>query len=325
MKIVFATGIAGCGKPKYLKEFEDYCRKRNKKCKVISIGSIMLEIAEELGIKIKEEKILNLPETTLKTLISLAFERALKIIEKEKSDVIFISTHASYWWKNGPENAFDISILNKIKPDIYITFINNSLKIMNNIYSDPKWGKDIINLEEIIIWQEVEVYTTKIFARLQNKPFYVYDISYPLETLYKLIFFDNMKKAYTSFPMTHFKELKKFELFINFLRKYMIVFNPIIEEDLVKINDKKIRKMLENWVVRRDYQLILQSDILVAYFPKVIYSAGVEKEIVYAHASHKEVYLIFPTKNVSPFASYYSDRIFNSLKEFKKFLIENLV
>lgn len=322
MITIFATGIAGCGKPAYLREFEKFCFKKGKNCKVVSIGDLIFSAAEEIGIKIREEKILNLPRTTLRSLISLAFEKCIDEYNKKNYELLIISTHASYWWKNGPEHAFDISFLRKINVDMYITFINDIEKIKNKIYSDPKWGKDIISKPEIIIWQELEIYTTEILAMLQNKKFYIYHVSYPLQTLYDLIF-TNKPKIYTSFPMTFFKgSFSKINKFIDFLRKYAIVFPPQLEEDIGKVENKAIQDQIRNWIVRKDYKLIEQSDILIAYFPKIIYSPGVEKEISYAHSSNKEVWLIFPKKTVSPFTSYYADKIFNSYNQFKNFFLK---
>jgi len=323
MKIVFATGIAGCGKPAYLSKFEEYCFKKGVNCKVISIGDLIFLSAKEIGLDIKEEKILNLPRTTLRTLISLAFEKCIQEYEDKKYDLVIISTHASYWWKNGPEHAFNISLLNKINPDIYVTFINDVVKIRDNIYSDPKWGKDIITLNEIIIWQQLEVYTTEILAMLQKKDFYIYHITYPFKTLFDVIFSKEKLKIYTSFPITFAKDLiNKTNAFINFLSKYSIVFNPVLEEDVVAIKDKDILEKIKNWIVRKDYKLIDQSNLLIAYFPEIIHSPGVEKEISYAHSSNKEVWLIFPSKRLSPFSSYYSDKTFYSLQEFKRYFVK---
>ncbi|MCS7123228.1 MAG: AAA family ATPase [Candidatus Aenigmarchaeota archaeon] len=323
MITVLATGIAGCGKPRYLREFEKFCFENGKNCKVVSIGDLMFQAAEEIGIKVKEEKILNLPRTTLRTLISLAFERCLIEYSQRKSnyDLMIISTHASYWWKNGPEHAFDISFLNKIKIDIYVTFINDIVRIRDKIYSDPKWGREIIKVSEIITWQELEIYTTEIMAMLQNKSFYVFHVDYPLQTFYDMIF-SNKPKIYTSFPMTFFKSTYKVRKFINFLQKYAVVFSPSLEEDKGKFEEKIPINQLRNWIVRKDYKLIDQSDILVAYFPEIIHSPGVEKEISYAHTSNKEVWLIFPQKKLSPFTPYYSDKIFNSFNQFKKFFLK---
>ncbi len=328
MKVVFATGIAGCGKPKYLEEFEEFCAKNKKKCKIISIGDLISSTADDVGLKIKEEKILNLPKSTLKTLLSSVFEKCMK--EYSDEDVIVISTHASYWWKTSPELAIDISYLNKINPDIYITIINDAVKILDEIYSDPKWVKDTISLEEILVWQQLEVYTSEIFSSLQKKDFYLIHYTYPVQTLFNLIFNENAIKVYPSHPMTHFgEEQKKITKFLKELRKHCIVFNPIFEEDIEKIKDKKIQEMNVNWIVRKDYKLIDQSEKVVVYFPKIVHSPGVEKEMAYAHDTHKEILLVYPSDKKSPFTTFYTDQTFKNVNEvfneFKKINSKNNV
>lgn len=318
MKIVFVTGIAGSGKPDFLEEFKKFCSKNKKACKVISIGSLIFRIAEEIGLKIREEKILNLPRSTLKTLISLAFERCLKECSNSYEDVIMISTHASYWWKTGPELAFDISFLNKINPDIYITIIDECPKIIDRIYSDPIWGKGIITLEEIYIWQELEIYTTEIFSLLQKKKFYIVHVGHTVKTLFNLIFNENALKVYLSYPMTaylnspsYFKRVNKL---IDELRKYCIVFDPILMKEEMHFKSKRLEKIATNWTVRKDYRFIDQSDKVIVYFPEIVHSPGVEKEIAYAHASNKEVWLVCPSKMKSPFTTYFVDRTFKNLR-----------
>jgi adenylate kinase len=324
MKILFVTGIAGSGKPAYLKEFEEFCHKNKKSCKVISIGDLIFKIADEIGLKIREEKILNLPRSTLRTLISLALERCLK--EYSDEDVVVISTHASYWWKTGPELAFDISFLNKLNPDMYVTIIDDCLKIRDRIYSDPKWGKDIISLEEIFFWQELEIYTTEIFALLQKKNFYVIHREHGVQTLFNIVFNENALKIYLSYPMTAYlnfpQYFKKANDLVKKLRRYCIVFDPILMEDTKQFKNKRLEEIAVNWTVRRDYRFIEQSDKALIYFPKIVHSPGVEKEMAYAHNSNKEVWLVCKQKRKSPFVTYFVDRFFKNVNEVIKVLKE---
>ncbi len=323
MKVIFASGIAGCDKKGYLAEFQKLCAKNGKKCKIISIGDLIFEIANEIGLEVKEERILNLPRSTLRTLISLAFERAIK---KYDEDVVVFSSHASYWWKTGPQLALDISYLDKINPDMYITIIENTLKIKDTIYSDPKWGKGAISLEEIFIWQELEVYTTEIMSSMKKKDFYQIHRSHPAETLYKLVFEPKMTKIYTAYPILNIgkdhkettKEVLEIRKFIDGLRKHCIVFDPILKEDVARFKDKKIDELANNATVKRDYRFIDQCDKIIIYFPKMVHSAGVEKEMAYAHQSNKKVWLIYPFQRKSPFTIYYTDRIFKTVNQVLK-------
>ena len=323
MKLILATGIAGVGKDKYFKSFLEVCEKNKKKCQIISLGKIIFSVAKEMGINISEDKMLNLPLSTLKALISLSFERLPKFFNKS-ADVIIISTHASYWWKNGPEHAFDLSILNNLNPDIYITFINSPSVNYSNIIEDKKWGKYIISLREVMIWTELEIYTVEIFALLKNKPQYIIHMNHPAENLYRLIFEPKIKKFYISFPMTFASGvmLKKIKKFIGEMQKYAIIIEPLLENDLKNIKDKELNAMLANQVVRRDYHFIDQADGIIIYYPKVLPSPGVESERSYAHQTNKSVWIIYPNPKKSPFITYSTDRFFKNteavVRELKK-------
>lgn len=323
MKVILATGIAGVGKNEYLNSFLKICEKNKKRCQVISLGKIIFDIAGEMGINVSENKILNLPRSTLKALTSLALERLPKIFDKS-ADAIIVSTHASYWWKNGPEHAFDVSILNTLNPDLYITFINSPSINYENIVRDKKWGKGIISLREVMIWTELEIYTTEIFALLQGKSQYVIHMNHPVENLYRLIFEPKIKKFYISFPMTFAsgQTLKKIKKFINEIQKYAIIIEPLLENDLVNIKDKELNNILSNQVVRRDYHFIDQADGIIIYYPKILPSPGVESERAYAHQTDKLIWIIYPSSKKSPFINYSTDRFFKNtnevIKELKK-------
>lgn len=324
MKLIFFTGIAGSGKPQYLEEFKRFCDARNKSCQIISVGDIIFRITEELGLHIREAKLLNSPRSTLKTLLANAFERIPKIINP-RNDVVIISSHASYWWKKGPEHAFDISYLHKITPDIYVTMLQDATVIKNRIENDPKWGKDVIAPREILIWSELEIYTTEILAQLQNKPYYLLHFNHPVENLYRLIFEPKLKKVYISHPITFLsrRNLAEVARFIKELNRYAIVFKPFeIAKEISRLKKPELQEIFTLQAVRRDYRLIDQSDRIVIYLPKIVSSSGVENERTYAHNANKEVWIIYPEKRKSPFTSYYTDRFFkttaDAIKAFKK-------
>ncbi len=313
---VFFTGIAGANKRLFLEDFEKLCNKNKKKCQIISFGEIIFKLAEELGLHLKEEKWLNLPRSTIKTLLVNAIERLEKIINDE-CDVVIISTHASFWWKNGPEHAFDIPSISKINPDLYITLINDPAVIKKNIDNDPRWGKDFITFKEILLWMDLEIYTTEIFADLQNRKHYILHFDHQPETLFKLIFQPHLPKIYLSYPMTFLKksDFKRVEKFIADLNKYSIVIDPKLEKFEISLLSKEEQKLLNNHIVKRDYRFIDQSDILIIYYFKLVSSPGVESEKSYAHQVNKFVWLIYPFDKKSPFTSYYSDRIFKKEQE----------
>lgn len=318
MKIFF-SGVAKCGRDKIQKGFIQICKKKGKSVKVFNVGDMMFKKAKDIGINVEFAKLLELPESTLRSLRSAVFEEIVN--SKPKEDVVIINSHASFWWKNGPMHAFDLYYLNLIKPDVYVTIVDNPIKILKRIEKDKHWGKGIISLEELAIWQELEIYTTEILAQLQTKKNFVLYSSFEPKYFFDLLF-SKKKIAYTSFPITHVskKSKKKIESFLKNISKYVV---PIIPQEMkANVKDKKLVSLLNNQLVRRDYKFISQSDLVIVYLPELVYSSGVDSEINFAHSINKKVFIIFPTKQkISPFVKYHADKVFYSIKELTRELV----
>ena len=157
------------------------------------------------------------------------------------------------------------------------------------------------------------------------------------------------KKAYLSYPITHVKGqediMEKKNEFKEELKKAgIIVFDPIAVEDLEVVDllasakregkdyvdveidgisakipiDEILDSMedIKDQVVARDYQLIVQSDMIVVFYPTTTLSPGVLSEVNFGHTHNKDVYVVFPVGgNVSPFLEYYTTKIFRSTEE----------
>lgn len=156
------------------------------------------------------------------------------------------------------------------------------------------------------------------------------------------------KKAYLSYPITHVKGQEdvmrsKDEVKRRLKEAGIIVFDPIAVEDLEVVDlmaeaKKAGRDYIEvevdgytgrisigdilsalddikDQVVARDYQLIMQSDMIVVFYPTSTLSPGVLSEVNFGHTHNKDVYVIFPFGAVSPFLEYYTTRIFKSVDE----------
>ena len=153
-------------------------------------------------------------------------------------------------------------------------------------------------------------------------------------------------KAYLSYPITHVKGNPNFfkekeETKRKLKEAGIVIFDPISVEDFeivgmaysakkagqkeieveidglkAKINVDDVYNALEDikdQVVARDYQLIMQSDMIIVYYPTKILSPGVLSEINYGFTHNKQVYAIFPYENISPFFEYYTTRIFKDV------------
>ncbi|RLE65349.1 MAG: hypothetical protein DRJ38_03890 [Thermoprotei archaeon] len=344
---VFCTGISGSGRTEYLKEFVKWSKKKySQNINLINIGERMFEIAKKLGQNIKEEKILDLSELTLKWLRATVFEQVIGEVEKSP-EVYVISTHASFRWRRYLLPAFDFFYLNKLSPDLFITIIDSIVDIKKRLENTRQW-RGRLRLRDIITWQDEEVFITKILAEYQRKSFYVIPRRQPPSTLYNILF-AKKKKVYLSYPMTHVENyenyMKRIGEFKKKLSEYFTVFDPgyiddygLLVEAYKALNDNKeyveidgfrisldeimeVEKDLRDQTIRRDLMLIDQSDIVVVYYTLPTLSPGVLSEIIYSFTNNKDVYIIFtPSNKISPFFEYFSTEIFFKEEEFFDFI-----
>lgn len=316
MRIV-CTGISGVERTEYLERLVKFAEKKGKKIKLYSVGRMLFEHAQTANVPLTKENVLNTAPATIKALRSAVFEKIMADIGNHEHAII--STHADFYWKKTFTRAYDWDYLSKINADMYIVMIDNVSKILDYVTTDSQWKPQNLTADELLMWQNVEVNTTKGWAELFEKPSFAIARAQPIETLYKLMFYPGMKPVYASFPMTHLsnpKHKKRIIDFVNELNKYFVVFNPATIElgPAAGLADSNQTVMRDLW------WYIEQSQIVAAIFPEVVLSTGVINELREGYEANKEVYLIFPNKTQSPFTNYYTHKVFASEKEFFTFI-----
>jgi len=340
---VFCTGISGSGRDDYLREALKLASERGKRISIVNVGDMMFSTAKELGRIIREDKILDLSPSTLEWLRAVVFEKILKLVEKEEYEDHLISSHTTFRWKRYLMPAFDFFYLNQLAPDMYVTIVDGVAQIKTRLERHPQWaGK--LSIREILIWQDEEVFVTKMLADYQRRSSFVIAREEPADILYKLMY-TKLKRAYLSFPITHVRgeegyinEVRKFR---DEVRKFLVVFDPMAINDMdllqtaeiakengneyIKVEHKgmkleiPVNEVLEAaeeikfHTVKRDYMFIDQSDIVIVYYPVVAMSPGVLSEMIYAYTNNKHVYVVFEeTSGLSPFFEYYATKVFNN-------------
>ncbi len=329
---VIVSGISGSGRSDAVKDLEKYLEKKHpeKRIFIMTTNRLMFQTAQELGMDVKPEKMLDLSPSTLQSLRSTVFERIIREVEeleqKHKDIAIVINTHATFRWRQHLMPGLDFFYLTKLKPDLFLTVINIINDIYETLEANPLWG-GMNNRLQLGIWQEEEAFTTKLIAQILKKPFYIIARRQPPETLYQLIFEHKVsERVYLSYPMTHIKnEEKKKE--IQGLAKELrnlgfVVFDPGTME-LEKIQTEipeDIRVFDFYQTVYRDFQLIDQSTIVIVFYPEIVHSSGVVNEQAYGFRNNKYVFAVFPTTNYSPFTSFFADKTFISVQDLIEFL-----
>ena len=321
--IILTTGISGCGGKEYIKEFCEFASARGKTVKLYNIGEMMFEHASSAGIPITQKNVLNTNPNVLNSLRGAALEKVLSSFNTngKDSDLTIIFMHASFLWKKIFIRAYEKYYIDKINPDIVITFIDDSMSIKQKLDGREQWDDEQLTEDEILLWENVEVEMSASFAEFEKKPFYVIPVKHPSDLLYKLIFHPRMEPVYVSIPMTHSspESSKKIDDFIKKLNRYFSVFDPRTIEINVDATVKD--KTIYYQTINRDlYWLIKQSKKVIGYFPEIVASSGVINELREGYETNKDVWLIFPSKKRSPFTDYFTTKLFENENEFFDFI-----
>ncbi|UCE14134.1 MAG: AAA family ATPase [Candidatus Heimdallarchaeota archaeon] len=334
---VIVSGISGSGRSDAVRELEEYLQKNypKKKLVVMNTNRLMWSTAQELGMDVKREKMLDLSPPTLQALRSTVFERIIREVEEheEKHDdiAVIINTHATFRWREHLMPGWDFFYLTKLKPDLFLTIINHLNEIYETLEANPLW-RGMNDRKTLGIWQEEEAFTTKLMAEILKKPYYLIARRQPPDTLYKLIFEHEVsEKVYLSYPMTHIRDEEKqreVEELAQELRNLgWVVFDPGTME-LQKIHvdiPEEIRRFDFYQTVYRDFQLIDQGTMVVVFYPEVVHSSGVVNEQAYGFRNNKYVFSVFPVENYSPFTGFFSDKTFLTVDELLSFLKEEFI
>jgi hypothetical protein len=330
----------------------DLARKKGIDLQIKNVGQMMYEKAEEGGFPIEEGKILDLPQFTLRSLRWSVFEDILRTIDDAEHTII--DTHACFRWKKYIFDGFDYSYLSKLNPDIYFNVMDTIFSIKGRLELQKGWrGKH--SVLELLIWRDEDMALTRTFAEVQNRSFYLLFYADPPESMYRIAFERDIKKAYLSYPISFAtpEQVKEVEAFRDELRKEIVIYDPLSIRDIswqtaaqilekqgkeeiaipfnmdgreeqVQVSIQEIREardFLLDQTVNTDFTLIDQSDfIIVDYYDPDIHSPGVNSEMQYAHDNGKDVYIYWPESKMSPFLERNITRHFTTQEDLIEFI-----
>ena len=359
-KRVVIVGQSGISKQTYLEKVvgQQYVAKEERnKMTLFNVGNEMYKEAEKAGGKIEPGKILKLPLLRLNMLRRSVCKDLICHCDMHPKENVLINTHSCFRWERGLFHAFDFDLLARLNPDMYITLIDDVDAIYTRLAQREDPHVFEFSLKDIMVWREEEIITTEMLAFAQLKPHFTIPQKNPIDTIFKLMFRDDLKKSYISFPIT--KVLDKPDIvdqigeFRDTLAKHLIVFDPYTIQEkrlLLLANEaeeigqteievktlgkknrfnlsdiKSIEKDIDGQIISRDFRLINQSDMVIAFIPEVKgepdISAGVQSEIQYAHDLPREVYVIWPSqKEPSVWVEAMATQVFKGEKAFEKTL-----
>lgn len=290
--IIFCTGVSGSNRDDYLKSMVEYAKTKGKDIAFFSVGDLMKKFTKDAGNNYNWDLILNVPLNERGLALNGAIEYILEELPKHEHAII--STHMQFYWKGALSLSGNHKHISKIKPDMFITIIDSSIRIRERLSKRKQWqGTRSLSQDEILLWQNSELNVTETCAYLLSKKHYVIASEEPPENLYKLMFEPHVKKVYVSFPITHAsKEAReRIRKFVERLRKHFIVFDPASIEI-----GKIATEIMEGQTLERDIEQFIKknSDMVIAFFPAKIASWGVVTEVVKASEYTKDTILIAP-------------------------------
>ena len=333
-KIIVVTGIPGSGSKRFCQGYEA----NGKKAKIYATGDMILEMAQDYsGPGIPKENLLNLQPDMLANLRDKAFEKLTEEIEREKNnyDIIFIDTHAQFFWNNVYLNAYDWKHLNNIDADMFITIIDKPSSIRARQLEKPIGRSQDHDLRDLLLWQNIEANVTQGWADKFEKPFYVFSSNHRPKDIDALL--DNSFLIYSSFPMTDAdpvatSKINNFKQKLRELRKTIDGHEtPLLDPAEIDIETgeglgPKERVAIDDQTVHRDLNWdIFQATHVVAYYPddKVDLSKGVSDECTRALETGKYVFVICPRARLSPFMDI-AHKVFRDEDEFFVFFREHM-
>lgn len=351
---VVLTGQVGVDKKPFLEKVCAIAHERGHKITPCNVGDMMYAEAPD----VVKGRILDLPRTRLNTLRRAVFKDVLNIASREEN--VIVNTHATFRWKHGLFEAFDFDHMKTFDADLYITLVDNVDSIHQRLLRDHDLPH---SLKDIMVWREEEILATEILAHAleAHGRYFVLargEDAATADSLVRLMFEQDKKRIYPSFPMSHVMDmpdvLAEIDGFRAALAEHFICFDPgdLDEKRLLfeageatkkgettitldvngsplqfNVNDvTSVARDIDGQIYARDFKLIDQSDMIVSYVPELAsgipgLSSGVERELQHAFEGTKEVYVIWrPKKEPSPFVTETATRVFKTVDElFKHF------
>ncbi|MCL4400979.1 MAG: ATP-binding protein [Candidatus Parvarchaeota archaeon] len=311
--IIFSAATAGSNRTLLEDTVLKRALKNGKKLKVINFIDEMIKSAKNLNKYINSSALPNLDIKTLEILKNAAFHNIVDTIKEDPNTDYIVDGHMSFWWKSGPISLLNVNDFREFTPDFFITAIASPKEVLDSLKVKKEWTDKEIDSYEIAIWSELEIYTADLISEALNRKNYLIAVNEDPITLYDLIYAPSKPKVYISFSMEHrTTSYEQLDRFITKLKNHSIVFNPrSIDLDVYRSeDDERLKAMVFNQTVRRDYHLIDQSDLVVVHMSSLVYSSGVDSERMHAHTNGKPVLLYFPFDRYSPFTPYFVDKMY---------------
>ena len=351
--IIVVTGMVGIDKKSYLERVCQLAGLRGKEVFLCNVGDRMYAEAPDIS----AGKILDISMKRLSSLRRSVFKDI--IAKSKKVPNLIVNTHATFRWQHGLFPAVDFDQMRELGADMYVCLIDGVAALHTRLADEHSIRHC---LKDLIVWREEEIIGTEMLCKgiNDNVPFYCLARGAEeetVETFYKLVFEPEVKKAYLSFPMTHFGDIadirREIDEFRQRMKQFFTCFDPgdleesylpdyaqqadAKGEDFVEVTSlgqtirldlnevRQIEQDINSQIYARDFMLIDQSDMIISFIPtldgaRAAISSGVERELQHAHEAAKEAYVIWTAKQApSVFVTQTATKVLSSLAEMEAF------
>ena len=334
---------------------------------VFNVGDIMYEESRKSGATLKKGKILDLPLAQLGALRRGAFNlirshsSGMRNVFVNSHAVFRWNNRLMRAFELPEVKEFQPDVIVTLIDDVEAVKMRlDAFKSSGDLPPDTKYS-----LKDLLVWREEEMLASEILASVLDVPHYVLGVSLeeevspePLEVVYHLMFEPWRKKTYVSYPISDARARpdiwEKVVRYRKLLRAYLTAFDPLMigEKRLLDLAQQTqneaedmecpalgetvllsrreveaIRDDIDGQVVARDFKLIDQSEMLVAYFPAYadgnpLIAGGVQSEIEHAEASTKDIVIVWEaSRDPTPFIGQKGDGLLlRSLDELEDYL-----
>ncbi|MBC8523348.1 AAA family ATPase [PVC group bacterium] len=301
------TGQIGMDKKPYLEKVKCFAGERGGSIEIFNVGQMMY--AE--GPDIRDGRILDLPLSRLHSLRRAAIKDIISETSPTEDHLnVIMNTHATFRWRHGLFPAFDFDQLEEFHPNLFICLVDNIEVVHDRLHKEHEIDA---TLKDCMVWREEEILATELMAQAVGcrNAFYVLSRGRhqsTIETCYRLVARNDMKKVYPSFPMSHVVDLPdvlaEIDQFRAALAEHFITFDPgdvdekllldrgieaakegkdwidvephtfggRLDADPMRVSVREILDIagdIDGQIYMRDFRLIDQSDMIVSLVPEL--------------------------------------------------------
>ncbi|HYG56903.1 MAG TPA: hypothetical protein VD902_02380 [Symbiobacteriaceae bacterium] len=327
MRRVLVTGMSGLGRTALFEH--ELVRERTNHH---DLGGQMRQIALERRLPYSDSNILRASAPALSALRAAAIERMFPKGRPAKADnkPLVLSAHGLFLLTDRIAEGLTSADVAAVAPDLIITLVDAPQRIHERLKEHT--GEYFhLTIESIVRWQEFEVFFAHHLARDRGIPHFVVPVTQP-ETYLALVTGDKRPIVYASYPMTHLSEEMRpaVRAFVQRLQEKCVVFDPSSVEGATAYKPhysvQDVRAIRDHTIVRDlDWFIGINAEAVVAFWPSLVFSSGMNDELRYAYENGRETFLVadivgegtIPT--LSPFTTY-KNKVFWSSQDFFDYL-----